>query len=164
MSSKTAQDRASLCSFLFADGRQCRMLKKNKSSEFCYFHQQHADQINDAIEAGQKIASCLSSDFVTNTSLTASLSRLYFSVARGDFDVKTARTLAYLAQIMAKTLPGAKQELSQSIGFKNLDKLVELCLAYVNPGFRLAPPQPSPPHPQSPASDSSSTEPATRTL
>ena len=164
MSSKTAQDRASLCSFLFADGRQCRMLKKNKSSEFCYFHQQHADLIDDAIEAGQKIASCLSSDFVTNTSLTASLSRLYFSVARGDFDVKTARTLAYLAQIMAKTLPGAKQELSQSIGFKNLDKLVELCLAYVNPGFRLAPPQPSPPHPQSPASDSSSTEPATRTL
>ncbi len=164
MSSKTARDRASLCSFLFADGRQCRMLKKNKSSEFCYFHQQHADQINDDIEAGKKIASCLSSDFVTNTSLTASLSRLFFAVARGDFDVKTARTLAYLAQIMAKTLLGAKQELSQSIGFKNLDHLLELCLAQVNPGFRLSPPQPSPPHPQSPASDSSPTEPATRTL
>jgi hypothetical protein len=162
MSSKTAQDRASLCSFLFADGRQCRMLKKNKSSEFCYFHQQHADQINDAIEAGQKIASCLSSDFVTNTSLTASLSRLYFSVARGDYDLKTARTLAYLAQIMAKTLPGAKQELSQSIGFKNLDQLVELCLAHVNPGFRLAPRQSCPPQPQSPAPDSSTTGPATR--
>ena len=147
MSSKNTQDRASLCSFLFADGRQCRMLKKNKSSEFCYFHQQHADQINDAIEAGKKIASCLSADFVTNTSLTASLSRLYFSVARGDFDVKTARTLAYLAQIMAKTLSGAKHELSQSIGFKNLDQLVELCLAHVNPGFRLTPSQPSPPQP-----------------
>jgi hypothetical protein len=53
MSSKTAWDRASLCSFLFADGRQCRMLKKNKSSEFCYFHQQYADQIDDAIEAGK---------------------------------------------------------------------------------------------------------------
>jgi hypothetical protein len=148
MSSKTAQDRASLCSFLFADGRQCRMLKKNKSSEFCYFHQRHADQIDDAIEAGKKIASCLSADFVTNTSLTAPLSRLYFSVARGDFDVKTARTLAYLAQIMAKTLPGAKHELSQSIGFKNLDQLVEVCLAHVNPQFRLTPRQPNPPSPQ----------------
>jgi hypothetical protein len=105
MPSKTTQDRASLCSFLFTDGRQFRMLKKNKCSEFCYFHQQHADQIDDAIEAGKKIASCLSAVFVTNSSLTASFSRFYFSVARGDFDIKTARTLAYLAQIMAKTLP-----------------------------------------------------------
>jgi hypothetical protein len=139
------------------------MLKKNKSSEFCYFHQLHADQIDDAIEAGKKIASCLSSDFVTNTSLTASLSRLYFSVARGDDDVKTARTLAYLAQIMAKTIPGANRELAQSIGWKNLDQLIELCLAHVNPGFRLTPRQPAPPQPDPTTSEATAAQPETAT-
>ena len=164
MSSKTTRDRASLCSFLFADGRQCRMLKKNKSSEFCHFHQLHADQIDDAIEAGKRIASCLPSDFVTNTSLTASLSRLYSSVAAGDFDIKTARTLAYLAQIMIQTIPGTHRELGQSIGWKNLDKLTEVCLTHVNPGFRLAPPQPAPPQPDTSKPKTIEAEPKTTTL
>jgi hypothetical protein len=136
MSSKTAQDRASLCSFLFADGRQCRMLKKNKTSPFCYFHQRYADEIDDAIEAGQQIASCLTSDFVTDCSLTAALSRTFISVARGDYDVKTARTLAYLAQLMAKTLPGARQELALSVGHDNMNRVVEYCLSRVNENFR----------------------------
>jgi len=114
MPSKIAQDRASLCSFLFADGRQCRMLKKNKTSPFCYFHQHNADVVDDTIRAGEHISSCLTADFVSNCSLTAALCRTFISVARGDYDLKTARTLAYLAQLMAKTLPGAKHELALS--------------------------------------------------
>jgi len=162
MSSKTARDRRSLCSFLFADGRQCRMLRKNKTSSFCYFHQRRADDIDAAIEAGKNISSCLNGDFVTNCSLNATLSRLYFSVARGDFDVKTARTLAYLAQIMAKTLPAAKQELALSIGLNNMNQAVELCLAQVNPQFRRTPRPPSPPEPkpQSPQPTSAQPDPA----
>ena len=162
MPSKTAQDRASLCSFLFADGRQCRMLKKNKTSQFCYFHQRHADEIDDAIEAGQQIASCLTSDFVSNCSLNASLSRLYISVARGDYDVKTARTLAYLAQLMSKTLPGAKHELALSVGHDNMNRIVEYCLGRVNENFRRPQPQPAPPapKPQSPQPTSAPPAPA----
>ena len=136
MPSKTDQDRASLCSFLFADGRQCRMLKKNKAPEFCYFHQLHADQVADAIEAGEQIASCLTSDFVTDCSLTAALSRTFISVARGDYDIRIARTLAYLAQLMSKTLPGARQELALSVGHDNMNRVGEYCLSRVNENFR----------------------------
>jgi hypothetical protein len=145
MPSKTAQDRASLCSFLFDDGRQCRMLKKNKTSQFCYFHQRYADEIDDAIEAGQQIASCLTSDFVSNCSINAALSRIFISVARGDYDVKTARTLAYLAQLMSRTLLGAKKELVLSVGLDNMNRVVEYCLSRVNENFRR--PHANPLHP-----------------
>jgi hypothetical protein len=148
MPSKTAQDRVSLCSFLFADGRQCRMLKKNKTSPFCYFHQHHADLVDDAIEAGQQIASCLTSDFVTDCSLTAALSRTFISVARGDYDLKTARTLAYLAQLMSRTLSGARKELALSVGRDNMNRVVEYCLARVNENFR-PPREPALPQPTS---------------
>jgi hypothetical protein len=151
MPSKPARDRASLCSFLFADGRQCRMLKKNKTSPFCYFHQHNADVVDDTIRAGEHISSCLTADFVSNCSLTAALCRTFISVARGDYDLKTARTLAYLAQLMAKTLPGAKHELALSVGRDNMDRVVEYCLARVNENFRRPPSQPSaPPAPATP--------------
>jgi len=136
MPSKTAQDRASLCSFLFADGRQCRMLKKNKTPEFCYFHQLLADQLADAIEAGEQIASCVTSDFVTDCSLTVALSRTFISVTRGDYDIRIARTLAYLAQLMSKTHPGARQELALSVGHDNMNRVVEYCLSRINENFR----------------------------
>jgi hypothetical protein len=165
MSSKTTKDRASLCNFLFADGRQCRMLRKDKTAQFCYFHQQHADQVDDFIEAGEHMVSCLTSDFVTDCSLNAALSRLFISVARGDYDLKTARTLAYLAQIMSKALPGAKQELALSVGLDNMNRVVEACLSRVNAQFRRPPRQPTPPQPKpaSPQSTSAQPDPATPT-
>src|SRR5260370_39726975 len=123
------------------------MLKKNKTSHFCYFHQHHADLVDDAIEARQQIASCLTSDFVTDCSLTAALSRTFISVARGDYDLKTARTLAYLAQLMAKTLPGARQELARSVGHDNMNRVVEYCLARANENFCHPPSQPAPTEP-----------------
>jgi hypothetical protein len=161
MPSKTAQDRPSLCSFHFADGRQCCMLKKNKTSNFCYFHQLHADQAADAIEAGEQIASCLTSDFVTDCSLTTALSRTFISVARGDYDIRTARTLAYLTQLMSKALPGARQELSLSVGHDNMIRVVEYCLARVNEQFRRPTRQPAPPAPKSQSPQPTTTEPAT---
>jgi hypothetical protein len=161
MPSKTAQDRASLCSFHFADGRQCRMLKKNKTSEFCYFHLLHADQVADAIEAGEQIASCLTSDFVTDCSLTSALSRTFISVACGDYDIRTARTLAYLAQLMSKALPGAREELSLSVGFENMNRVVEYCLAGVNEQFRRPTRQPAPPPSKSQSPQPTTTEPIT---
>jgi len=149
MSKKKPVDRASLCTFTFADGRQCRMLWTNQRSRVCYFHQQQADQVDIAIEAGEKIISGLYNDFVCHTSLNASLTRLFMSVALGDYDLKTAQTLGYLAQIIAKSIPQAEQELALSIGLNNMNSTVESCLAHVNEHFRHPPRQPDPPQPNS---------------
>ena len=37
MSKRTPEDRASSCTFRFADGRQCRMLR-SAHSKYCYHH------------------------------------------------------------------------------------------------------------------------------
>src|SRR5271169_4909005 len=105
MSQKTAPDRASLCSFTYADGRQCRMLWRDKRSRLCLFHQEQANHAEAALQVGETITSCLTTDFVSSCSLNAALSRIFFFAARGDYDLKTARTLAYLAQIISKNIP-----------------------------------------------------------
>jgi len=143
MSKKSTLDRASLCTFTFADGRQCRMPWTNKRSKLCYFHQQQADQVDIAIQAGEKITACLSNDFVTRTSLNAALSRLFISVALGDYDLKTAHTLGYLAQIISKSIPGAKQELASSIGYDGVEWVLDYCLDRVNKRFCRPPRQPA---------------------
>ncbi len=153
MPKKSTLDRGSLCTFSFADGRRCRMPRKDKHSQLCYVHQHQADIIDDAIAAGEKIASGLFTDFVSHTSLNSALIRLFISVALGDYDPKTARTLGYLAQIIARSIPDAKKELALSIGLNNMNTTVETCLARVNEHFRLPQLQPAPPQPAPPDSD-----------
>jgi hypothetical protein len=89
-----------------------------------------------AAEAGEFAASCLATDLVTNCSLNAALSRIFISVARGEYDLETARTLAYLAQVMTKSIPAAKHELNLSVGFDNMSSVVRYCLGRVNEHFR----------------------------
>jgi hypothetical protein len=38
MSTLSAKDRASLCSFTFADGRRCRTRRASKHPHFCFYH------------------------------------------------------------------------------------------------------------------------------
>jgi len=39
MSSNNSKDRASLCAFTFSDGRQCRMPRHSKKSQYCFGHE-----------------------------------------------------------------------------------------------------------------------------
>jgi hypothetical protein len=148
MSQKTDSDRASLCTFTFADGRQCRMLWRDKRSKLCLFHQQQANRTEAIMQAGETITSCLTTDFVSSCTLNAALSRIFFFSARGDFDLKTARTLAYLAQIISKNIPAAKQELRLSVGLDQTDRILEFCLGRVNEQFCRPSRQPAPPQPK----------------
>jgi len=115
MSANRSNARASLCSFTFTDGRQCRT-PRAAHPYLCTFHARKDAQALAAEAAGKDIAYHLSGAFVSACDLSAALGRLFSAVAQGQVKPKTASTLAYLAQSLVQTLPLAKHEYINAYG------------------------------------------------
>ena len=109
MSANRSTARASLCSFTFTDGRQCRT-PRAAHPYLCTFHARKDAQALAAEAAGKDIAYHLSGAFVSACDLSSALGRLFSAVAQGQVKPKTASTLAYLAQSLVQTLPLARHE------------------------------------------------------
>src|SRR5712675_2696262 len=109
MSTNRSNARASLCSFTFTDGRQCRT-PRAAHPYLCTFHARKHAQALAAEAAGKDIAYHLSGAFVSACDLSSALGRLFSAVAQGQVKPKTASTLAYLAQSLVQTLPLARHE------------------------------------------------------
>src|SRR5260370_146838 len=109
MSTNRSNDRASLCSFTFADGRQCRT-PRAAHPYLCAFHARKAAQTLAGEAAGKDIAYHLSGSFVSACDLSSALGRLFSAVAQGQVKPKTASTLAYLGQTLVQILPLAQDE------------------------------------------------------
>jgi hypothetical protein len=115
MSTNRSNARASLCSFTFTDGRQCRT-PRAAHPYLCTFHARKDAQALAAEAAGKDIAYHLSGAFVSACDLSAALGRLFSAVAQGQVKPKTASTLAYLAQSLVQTLHLAKHEYINAYG------------------------------------------------
>src|SRR5712671_1109975 len=115
MSTNRSNARASLCSFTFTDGRQCRT-PRAAHPYLCTFHARKDAQALAAEAAGKDIAYHLSGAFVSACDLSSALGRLFSAVAQGQVKPKTASTLAYLAQSLVQTLPLAKHEYINAYG------------------------------------------------
>ena len=115
MSANRSNARASLCSFTFTDGRQCRT-PRAAHPYLCTFHARKDAQALAAEAAGKDIAYHLSGAFVSACDLSSALGRLFSAVAQGQVKPKTASTLAYLAQSLVQTLPLAKHEYINAYG------------------------------------------------
>ena len=135
MSGKLSKDRASLCTFTFSDGRQCKLPRHVKDPDLCYFHARRERQRLAAEDAGRFVAEGISTDFVSACALSGTLGRLFRAVARGDVSPKTAHTLGYLAQIMAQTIPMANDEFSGTFGFGRWQSTVTNAFGRLNPRF-----------------------------
>ena len=109
MSTNRSNVRASLCSFTFADGRQCRTPRAGHPY-LCAFHARKDAQALAGAEAGKDIAYHLSGAFVSACDLSSALGRLFSAVAQGQVKPKTASTLAYLGQTLVQILPLAQEE------------------------------------------------------
>ena len=109
MSTNRSNARASLCSFTFTDGRQCRT-PRAAHPYLCIFHARKDAQALAPEAAGKDIAYHLSGAFVSAGDLSSALGRLFSAVAQGQVKPKTASTLAYLAQSLVQTLPLARHE------------------------------------------------------
>jgi len=110
MSANRSNVRSSLCAFSFADGRKCRMPRRDCHPYLCAFHARKEAQALAGEAAGKDIAYHLSGSFLSACDLTSALGRLFSAVALGQVKPKTASTLAYLGQTLVQILPIAKHE------------------------------------------------------
>ena len=116
MSTIRSKDRASLCSFMFVDGRKCRIPRSADHPYLCAFHARKEAQTLASQDAGKDIAYHLSGNYVTACDLNSALGRLFSAVAQGQIKPKTATTLAYLGQTMVQALHFAETEYIKAFG------------------------------------------------
>src|SRR5882672_2065982 len=103
-------DRASLCSFTFSDGRRCRTPRAAKHPHFCFYHAQKEARARAAEKLGKDLAYFFSGDYLSACDLSTALSRLIPAVVRGDVKPRTARTVAYLAQTLLQAIHISQHE------------------------------------------------------
>ncbi len=138
MSTNHSKDRASLCTFTFADGRQCRIPRRNGHPYLCTFHARKEAQAFASEEAGEDIAFFLSGGYVSAGDLSFALSRLFAAVAQGQIKPKTAATLAYLGQTLVQTLHLSQNEYISAFGTESWESTV--AHNFKESGYRQCPP------------------------
>jgi hypothetical protein len=110
MSTIRSKDRASLCSFTFADGRKCRSPRFKNHAHLCYFHALKESQANASVIIGRNILNRFSGSYLSACDLTNALGQVFSGVAQGSIKRKTAATLAYLGQTMVNSIQIAQDE------------------------------------------------------
>jgi hypothetical protein len=116
MSANRSNDRSSLCSFSFADGRRCRTPRCSAHPHLCYFHASKEAQALAARQVGRDIASDLAGSYLSACDLSSALGRLFSAVAQGHLKPKTATTLAYLGQTLLQSIQFAQHEYVNAFG------------------------------------------------
>jgi hypothetical protein len=131
-----------LCTFTFADGRQCRTPRCSGHLHLCYFHAQKEAESLAAQQVGEDISRFLPTKLLTACDLGVAMSRLFCAVARGEVKPKVAATLAYLAQTMLQSIPIAQHEYCEALG-------PDYWCGAIRSSFKIPPPEPEPaPKPQ----------------
>jgi len=167
MSSITTQDRADLCTFTFADGRQCRSPHSTSHLYLCTFHARKEVQAQAADRLGRDVSYFFSGEYLSACDLSNALGRIFPAVVQGQIKPKTAGTLAYLAQTLLQTIQFAQNEFTNSCGTKYWEETVreslELNLEYrqkpANPRPRQIEPSPSDPPAQKATANVQAAEP-----
>ena len=142
MSTNRSKDRSDLCSFTFADGRQCRT-PRAAHPYLCAFHARKDAQALAGEAAGKDIAYHLSGTFVSACDLSSALGRLFSAVAQGQVKPKTASTLAYLGQTLLQSIQFAQGEYINAFGTDTWRRTVRSSFA-PPPAPPETPPQPAP--------------------
>src|SRR5260370_5904747 len=116
MSSLSAKDRVSLCSFTFSDGRRCRTPRTCNNPRFCPYHAQKEARARAAQKLGKDLDYFFSGDYLSACDLSTALARLIPAVVRGDVKPKTAHTVAYMAQTLLQAIHISEQEYTNTSG------------------------------------------------
>lgn len=125
------------CAFETSDGRRCRLPRSATHASLCIFHSREEQQLLEAQKLGSEIAAPISGDFLTATDINYVLGKLFTAVAQNRVPVRTAHTLAYVAQLMLLTLPSVKKEFDFNYKFEAWNNML-------NKAVRLSPPPPDP--------------------
>src|SRR5258708_5829372 len=149
MSSLSAKDRVSLCSFTFSDGRRCRTPRTRNNPRFCPYHAQKEARARAAQKLGKDLDYFFSGDYLSACDLSTALARLIPAVVRGDVKPKTAHTVAYLAQTLMQSIHLSKHEYINAFGTDGWREAVRNSVNSNHDSlFPPAPEQPESPQPQ----------------
>ena len=85
MSTIRSKDRASLCSFTFADGRKCRSSRFKNHAHLCYSHALKESQANASIIIGRNILNRFSGSYLSACDLTNALGQVFSGVAQDEY-------------------------------------------------------------------------------
>lgn len=153
LSKKVASRKASepnRCAFETSDGRRCRLPRSATHASLCAFHSHEEQQLLESRKLGSEIAAPLTGNFLTATDINHVLGKVFTAVAQNRLPVRTAHTLAYLAQLMLMSVPAIKKEFDFYYKFEQWNTML-------NRAVRLSPPPPAPPTLVSESQDLSAT-------
>jgi hypothetical protein len=109
----SSNDNVSSCVFTYSDGRQCRMLRSSRRSQFCFYHERKLRHLRESDHTAAEICEPLSNDFVPATALTQSLTRAMRAVAEGHLYPKCATALARVASTLLKSIEESTKEFQE---------------------------------------------------
>src|SRR5712691_10674312 len=153
-------DRVSLCSFTFSDGRRCRTPRTGKHPHFCFYHAQKEARARTAKKLGKDLSYFFSGDYLSACDLSTALARLIPAVLRGDVKPKTAHTVAYLVQTLMQAIHISQDEYINAFGTDGWRKSVRNSVKG-NHDY-LFPPAPEPEQPESPQPQPQHAQPQTQ--
>ena len=110
MSSIRPQDRASLCTFTFADGRRCRMPLSSPHPRLCFDHARKEAKAHPADQADSDLSFFFSGDYVTAHDLSEAIARLLPDATHGQINRKTASSISCLSRTLLHTIQLAQHE------------------------------------------------------
>jgi hypothetical protein len=116
MSTIHPEDRASLCSFTFVDGRRCRIPRRDGHPYLCTFHARREAKIFAGEKVGEEIARYLSGEHVPAGELCSALGRLFAAVSQGQVEPKTVAALAHLGRSLVQALHVTQEECALAAG------------------------------------------------
>jgi hypothetical protein len=110
MSQIRPQDRASLCTFTFADGRRCRTPLSSRHPRLCFDHARKEAQVHPAEHAGRDLSFFFSGDCVSARDLSVAIARLLPDVTHSQIKRKTASAVSCLSRTLVHSIQLAQHE------------------------------------------------------
>ena len=109
--SKSSSANDSRCRHFTREGRRCRLRILNPHSGLCFRHAGLQDKQSEAADSDVTAAfSGLLSDFKSAAQINDFLSKLVVLLAQNRISSRRAAVLAYINQLLLRTLPAIEQE------------------------------------------------------
>lgn len=128
------------CTFVTPSDRRCKMTVmpgRSRSGErnvFCAFHAKQEIQVYDAAVVSQEILGPLD-DFRSACAINRALGKLFTVTAEDRIPIRNAAVLAYIAQLMLRTLKPLRHEIIESGGQHGMDAILRDVFALLDNTF-----------------------------
>lgn len=97
------------CTFIYRDGRRCRMSKIENHPYLCFHHWQRGQNANDALVFASQLLP-EGQQLTTATTIAAALTCIFRLISQGRLETRQAGILAYICQQASQILPRLQQE------------------------------------------------------